>query len=57
MNKISRREAVTGVLAAGASVLAFNGEGLAIQDAPAMAFSAKHAAKPLPFDAAEEFTA
>ena len=50
MNKISRREAVTGVLAAGAGVLAFSGESVAMQEVPVPAFGAKHAPKPLPFD-------
>lgn len=50
MNKISRREAVTGVLAAGAGLLAFDGTAAAMDDAAPAAFGAKHAPKPLPFD-------
>lgn len=50
MNKISRREAVTGVLAAGAGVLAFSGESAAMQEVSVPSFGAKHAPKPLPFD-------
>jgi len=54
MEKISRREAISGVLAAGAGVLAYNGIADAqTQDALPMAFAGKHAPKPLPFDAAK----
>ena len=53
MNKISRREALTGALAAGAGVLAFNDVSLAQADALPMAFAGKHTPKPLPFDAAK----
>ncbi len=51
MNKISRRDAISGVLAAGAGVLALNNSVEAqIQEALPMAFAGKHAPKPLPFD-------
>ena len=49
MNKMSRREALGGALAAGAGVLAFNGIVGAQTDAP-LAFAGKHQPKPLPFD-------
>lgn len=51
MNKISRREAISGVLAAGAGVLAFNNITDAQTEALPMAFAGKHTPKPLPFDA------
>lgn len=54
MSKLSRREAIGGILAAGAGVLALNKTGAAqtgTADNPAMAFSGKHQPKPLPFDA------
>jgi len=50
MNKMSRREAVTGVLAAGAGLLAFDGRAAAMDDAAPAAFGGKHVAKTLPFD-------
>lgn len=53
MNKISRREAISGVLAAGAGVLALNNVGEAQSETLPLAFSGKHAPKPLPFDAAK----
>ncbi len=52
MNKISRREAISGVLAAGAGVLTLNNSIEAQpQEALPMAFAGKHVPKPLPFDA------
>ncbi len=52
MNKISRREAISGVLAAGAGVLTLNNSIEAQpQEALQMAFAGKHVPKPLPFDA------
>jgi len=52
MEKISRRDAISGVLAAGAGVLAFNNTIEAqTQEALPMAFAGKHEPKPLPFDA------
>ena len=53
MNKISRREAISGVLAAGAGVLAFNHITEAQTETLPMAFAGKHQPKPLPFDAAK----
>ena len=53
MNKISRRDAISGVLAAGAGVLAFNTVSEAQTETLPMAFAGKHAPKPLPFDAAK----
>ena len=50
MNKISRREALSGVLAAGAGVLAVNNTIEAQTGVLPMAFAGKHAPKPLPFD-------
>ena len=50
MNNISRRDALRGAMAAGASVLAFNGVGGAQTENLPMAFAGKHVPKPLPFD-------
>ncbi|MEQ1607009.1 MAG: Fe-Mn family superoxide dismutase [Pyrinomonadaceae bacterium] len=50
MKSISRREAISGVLAAGAGILTFNESGSAQQETPTLAFSGKHQPKPLPFD-------
>ena len=50
MKSISRREAITGVLAASAGILTLNESGSGQQEAAAMAFSGKHQPKPLPFD-------
>ncbi|MDQ3088817.1 MAG: Fe-Mn family superoxide dismutase [Acidobacteriota bacterium] len=51
MNKISRREAITGIIATGATVLSLNENSFAQTDAPIRAFSGGHQPKPLPFDA------
>ena len=51
MNKISRREALTGIIATGATVLSLNETSFAQTDAPIRAFSGGHQPKPLPFDA------
>jgi Fe-Mn family superoxide dismutase len=51
MNKITRREAIGGILAAGASVLALSEPAIAQTDVPAMSFRGTHQPKPLPFDA------
>lgn len=51
MNKISRREALQGVLATGATVLAFDGFTNAQTETLPPAFAGKHQPKPLPFDA------
>jgi len=53
MNKISRREAISGVLAASAGVLALNNVTEAQTESLPMAFAGKHVPKPLPFDAAK----
>jgi Fe-Mn family superoxide dismutase len=53
MNKITRREAIGGIIATGASVLAFNETGEAQTENAAMAFRGMHQPKPLPFDAAK----
>jgi Fe-Mn family superoxide dismutase len=53
MKKISRREALGGVLAAGAGVLALDGIGNAQTESLPMAFAGKHQPVPLPFDAAK----
>jgi Fe-Mn family superoxide dismutase len=53
MKKISRREALTGVVATAAGVLAFDSVGKAQTAAVAPAFAGKHRPKPLPFDAAK----
>ena len=53
MNKVTRREAISGVLVAGASVLAFNQTGEAQTENSPMAFRGAHQPKPLPFDAAK----
>lgn len=51
MSNISRREAITGILATGAAVLTTNGDALAqTQEAPVRAFQGQHQPKPLPFD-------
>lgn len=50
MKKISRRDALRGALATGASVLAFNGMATAQTESLPMAFAGKHQPKPLPFD-------
>ena len=51
MNKISRRDAISGVLAAGAGVLALNNITEAQTETLPKAFAGKHQPKPLPFDA------
>lgn len=51
MKKISRREAISGVLAAGAGVLAFNNiTDAQTQEALPLAFAGRHTPRPLPFD-------
>ena len=53
MSKISRREAITGILATGATVLGLSDNSLAqtTREVVADAFRGKHEPKPLPFDA------
>ena len=53
MKKISRRDALRGVVATGASVWAFNGISDAQTESLPMAFAGKHTPKPLPFDTAK----
>lgn len=53
MKKMSRREAISGVLATGAGVLAFGGIADSQTGSLPMAFAGKHQPKPLPFDAAK----
>jgi len=53
MKMISRREAITGVLATGASVLALNTSAGAQTESVSMAFAGKHQPVPLPFDPAK----
>ena len=55
MNKITRREALTGILATGVATLVagggVNAEGVLQTETFAPSFAGKHAPKPLPFDA------
>jgi Fe-Mn family superoxide dismutase len=53
MKKMTRREAVGGILASGLGVLALNKTGEAQTENLPLAFQGKHAPKPLPFDAAK----
>src|SRR5436190_22184715 len=53
MNKISSRDAISGVLAVGAGVLALNNVADAQTETLPLAFGGKHTPKPLPFDAAK----
>lgn len=53
MNKLTRREAIGGILATGAGVLAFNETTRAQTEAATLVFQGKHQIKPLPFDAAK----
>lgn len=50
MNKISRREAITGIVAGGAAVLRFSEKASAQEIVPS-AFRGNHQPQPLPFDA------
>jgi len=52
MSKISRREALTGILGTTAAVLTMSDTAMSqtAQDTPAAAFAGKHQPKPLPFD-------
>ena len=52
MNKISRREALGGIVAA-AAILGTNATGAEVQETLPAAFRGDHVAKPLPFDAAK----
>ncbi len=53
MNKISRREAISGIIASGAIGLSLNENSFAQTDAPIRAFSGNHQPKPLPFEASK----
>ncbi|NOT46443.1 MAG: superoxide dismutase [Acidobacteria bacterium] len=53
MSRVNRREAIGGILAASAGVLAFSEKTLSQTDTPALAFAGKHQPKPLSFDAAK----
>jgi superoxide dismutase, Fe-Mn family len=53
MNKLTRREAISGILATGASVLALNETSKAQTETLPLAFQGKHQPKVLPFDAAK----
>jgi Fe-Mn family superoxide dismutase len=55
MSKISRREAITGIVAGGAAVFSLNESVFAesSQENTAQAFRGRHQIKPLPFDAAK----
>jgi len=50
MNIISRREVITGIVAAGAGVMTLKNDVTAQADTPARAFQGQHQPKPLPFD-------
>jgi len=50
MNKISRRQALAGAVAAGAGLLAFPDLASSQTETPPLAFAGKHQPKPLPFD-------
>jgi Fe-Mn family superoxide dismutase len=53
MNKITRREAITGIVGAGTAILSLSESNLAgeNQDSVGLAFRGQHQPKPLPFDA------
>lgn len=53
MNKISRRDAIAGIVAASTTVLSLNDNIFAQNDNPIGAFRGQHQPKPLPFDAAK----
>ncbi len=53
MNKLTRREAISGILATGASVLAFNKMSTAQTETLPLAFRGMHKPTPLPFDASK----
>ncbi|MCA1625336.1 MAG: Fe-Mn family superoxide dismutase [Acidobacteria bacterium] len=53
MNKISRRDAIAGIISTGTIVLGVNDNVFAQTDNSASAFRAQHQPKPLPFDAAK----
>jgi Fe-Mn family superoxide dismutase len=51
--KISRREAITGILATGVTVLTMNSDTMAQTETSSLAFRGQHQIKPLPFDPAK----
>ena len=53
MNIISRREAISGIITAGATVLSLNNHSAAQTETPAQAFRGEHKPKLLSFDAAK----
>ncbi|MGI8639477.1 MAG: superoxide dismutase [Pyrinomonadaceae bacterium] len=53
MNKITRREAITGIIAASAATLSLSENSFAQPETPGRAFRGGHQPKPLPFDAAK----
>ena len=53
MNKITRREAITGIIATGATILTMSENASAQTETPIRAFRGEHQPKPLPFDAAK----
>ncbi len=53
MSKISRREAISGIITAGATVLSLGGNSSAQTGVSGKAFRGEHQPKPLPFDAAK----
>lgn len=53
MTKITRRQALSSIVGAGAGVIAFGGHADAKTETLPMAFAAKHQPKPLPFDPAK----
>ena len=53
MNKLTRREAIGGIMATGAGILAFNEMSQAQTEVASLVFQGKHQIKPLPFDAAK----
>jgi len=53
MSKITRREAITGILATSATVLTMSSDASVQIETPANAFRGQHQPKPLPFDPAK----
>jgi superoxide dismutase, Fe-Mn family len=53
MNKISRREAVTGIFTAGLTIVTMSATTSAQNETPFRAFQGQHQPKPLPFDPAK----
>ncbi|MFN2501585.1 MAG: superoxide dismutase [Pyrinomonadaceae bacterium] len=53
MNKVTRREALGSIIAAGTGLLALENNASGQTDTPSLAFAGKHQPKPLPFNAAK----